>query len=142
LPTITSPEDRPTDAPPRGVQSGRARPLVLAALLAGLAAACGGRAATRAAGLTDSTYVEVMARLALVDSTLAPADYQLPDSLPPDSARSLVLERWGVADSSLVAFAEEVGSEPERMQGIWQRIRELADSLATRGWRPDRPEAS
>lgn len=142
MPTITSPTDRPTVARPRGARVGRACAPVLAALLAGLAAACGGARTPRAAGLTDSTYVEVMARLALLDSTLAPGDYHLPDSLPPDSARSLVLGRWGVADSSLVSFAREVGSEPERMQGIWERIRVLADSLARRGWRPDGPEAS
>ena len=116
--------------------------MLLATLLVGPATGCGGRRATHAASLSDSTYVQVMARLALVDSTLSPADYHLPDSLPPDSARSLVLGHWGVADSSLISFAEEVGSEPERMQEIWQRIRELADSLAARGWRPDRPETS
>ncbi|HKK08157.1 MAG TPA: hypothetical protein VKA44_04670 [Gemmatimonadota bacterium] len=118
-----------------------APPVLVAGLALACAAACGGRA-ERPGGLADSTYVQVMARLALVDTALAPSDFDLPDSLPRDSARQLVLRRWGVSDTALLAHAEALGGRPDRMQEIWTSIRELADSLAKDGWRPDRSGGS
>ena len=118
-----------------------APPVLVVGLALACVAGCGGRT-ERPGGLDDSTYVQVMARLALVDTALAPSDFHLPDSLPRDSARQLVLRHWGVADTALLAYADALGGRPDRMQEIWTSIRELADSLAEDGWRPDRPEGS
>lgn len=109
--------------------------LLCAASLAGTTS-CGGDAGPPT-GLADSTYVQVMARLSLVDSAMAPAGYELPKGLSRDSARALVLRRWGVTDTTLVAFADAQGVRPNRMQDLWTRIRQLADSLARAHWTPD-----
>lgn len=122
-------------------RAGAALPAAVVILaVASAAAACGGPPAP-AGVLPDSTYVQVMARLALVDSSLAPSGYHLPDSLPRDSARALVLRRFGVRDSALLAYADSLGGRPDRMQEVWTRIRSLADTLADSGWSPGADEA-
>jgi hypothetical protein len=107
----------------------------LALLATLLAATCGGRRA-EAGVVAESTYVQIMARLSLADSLLAPADYEPPAGLSRDSARALVLGRWGVPDSALEAFADGLGEDPGRLKDVWTRIRSLADSLARSGWSP------
>ena len=124
-------------------RAGAALPTAVVAVvnvaLASAAAACGGPRAP-AGGLPDSTYVQVMARLALVDSAMAPSSYHFPDTLPRDSARALVLRRFGVRDSALLSYADALGGEPDHMQEVWTRIRSLADSLADGGWTPGADE--
>lgn len=108
---------------------------MLALLLLG---ACGGeeRPATR---VPDSIYVEVMARLVLVDSAFG-ASGAVPSGAPAaDSLRARILERWGVAGEDLLAYARTRGEDPEQMQAIWGRIRDLSDSLDTAGWRAPTP---
>lgn len=84
----------------------------------------------------DSVYVEVMARLALVDSALGPPAYLRELGIPSDSARALVLAEWNVQGEELVEFARTRGSEPGAMKDIWERVRERSDSLEAAGWRP------
>lgn len=91
--------------------------------------------------MAESTYVQVMARLSLMDSTLAPAEYTPPAKPGRDSARALVLRRWGVGDSALLSFSDRLGGDPTRLKDVWSRIRTLADSLARSGWTPAAAEA-
>lgn len=102
--------------------------------LALLTGACRGGEAP-ATPVPDSVYVEVMARLVLVDSAFGASD-GLPTGAPPaDSVRARILERWGVRGEDLLSYARTRGDDPEQMQAIWRRIRDLSDSLETAGWR-------
>ncbi len=86
--------------------------------------------------MSDSVYVEVMARLVLLDPDMT-SETDVPlRGLPRDSARSLVLDRWEVEPERLVRFAEEQGRSPARMAELWRRIQERSDTLESRGWRP------
>lgn len=107
-------------------------PLAAALLLPG----CSGEERTASPPASDSVYVEVMARLVLLDSAMTrPADVSL-RGLDRDSARQEVLERFGVDARELLEYAEERGRSPAAMAEIWGRIQELADSLEASGWRP------
>lgn len=112
------------------------------AVLALVAAGCGpdGHAAS-APPVPDSVYVEVMARLVLLDSLMGSGSRHLPEGTSRDSARASVLRAHGVAGDELLAFARERGTRPERMEAIWRRIYELSDSLGDEGWRPPVPGA-
>ncbi len=131
--------------PPAGCVDGRERPaapvaaVALVALVAGIACAGGDSGAPGV--LPESTYVQVMARLSLTDSLLAPAEYTPPAKLERDSARAAILRRWGVSDSALVRTASRLGSDPNRVKEVWTRIRTMADSLARAGWNPAAAEA-
>lgn len=106
---------------------------IVAGLL--LAAGCGGERVPRTA-LPDSVYMEVMARMVLLDSAMtSPAEVSL-GALSRDSARSLVLERHGVTREQLLEFARTLGEHPRAMAELWQRIQQRADSLAARRWNP------
>lgn len=111
----------------------------LAFVLVGCADDGTGRSAS-ASGLEDSTYVAVMARLAVVDSVLAPAGEPVRLELPRDSARTIILRAYGVRPEQLVRFAAAAGAEPERMRELLRHIRELADTLQARSWTPDAEE--
>lgn len=103
-----------------------------------LLCACGGEEAP-ATRLPDSVYVEVMARLVLVDSAFGTSG-AVPTGAPPaDSLRARILQRWGVEGEDLLAYARTRGDDPEQMQAIWGRIRDLSDSLDTAGWRTPTP---
>lgn len=109
-----------------------------ATLLAGalLSSACSTDEAPGPSGLSDSVYVEVMARLVLLDPDMT-SETDVPlRGLPRDSARSLVLDRWGVEPERLLRFAEQQGRSPARMAELWRRIQERSDTLESRGWRP------
>lgn len=120
------------------LRSGPLGPLA-ATLLVGalLSSACGGPDdAPAPSSLSDSVYVEVMARLVLVDPDMT-SETDVPlRGLPRDTARSLVLERWEVEPERLLRFAEEQGRSPARMAELWRRIQERSDTLESRGWRP------
>ena len=110
--------------------------LLVPAVLALLLSACAGEERPPAASSSDSVYVEVMARLVLLDSTMTrPAEVSL-RGLDRDSARRDVLERFDVDARDLLEYAEERGRSPAAMAEIWRRIQELADSLEGAGWRP------
>lgn len=132
-------DDDAVPGPDRTVPSG---PLALL-LVAVLAGGCGGDGETARGHdfLADSVYVEVMARLVLVDSTFGDGAPALPSGTPPESARARVLEEWDVQGTELLEFAREKGGEPEEMQAIWSRIHELSDSLREAGWSPASPAA-
>lgn len=123
-----------------GRAPGRRGVVVLALLLAG----CGVDAVDGGAAgpVSDSVYVEVMARLVLLDSVMASGDGRLPEGMTRDSARALVLRAHHVTGDELLTFARERGTRPERMEDIWGRIRELSDSLGEGGWRPTGPDAA
>lgn len=107
------------------------------AVLALLVAGCGAdRGARSGAPVADSVYVEVMARLVLLDSLMGGGERHLPDGTPRDSARAHVLRTFGVRGDELLAYARERGTQPEQMEAIWRRIYELSDSLEDEGWRP------
>ena len=117
------------------------RRAVLALLL--LATGCGTGGDSSAGGpVSDSVYVEVMARLVLLDSLMGSGSRHLPDGMSRDSARSLVLSAYGVEGEELLVFARERGTRPERMEAIWRRIYELSDSLGDQGWRPAMPDTA
>lgn len=104
-----------------------------------LLAGCGEGGTTggeEGAGVADSVYVEVMARLVLLDSVMTPPSRHPEADVPHDSLRARILRRWNVSGDQLLEYARLRGSEPEGMQRIWLRIRELSDSLDTAGWTP------
>ena len=74
------------------------------------------------AGLAEETYVEVMAHLTWTRLSFVNQD-------DADSARSAILERYGVSGPELLHFAERHGRDVERMADIWERIRHAVDSL-------------
>ena len=111
--------------------------LLVPAALVLLLAACAGEESPAGASSADSVYVEVMARLVLLDSAMTrPAEVSL-RGIDRDSARRAVLERFDVSARDLLAYAEERGRSPAAMAEIWRRIQELADSLEADGWQPD-----
>lgn len=112
------------------------------AILALLAAGCGpGGDAASGPPVSDSVYVEVMARLVLLDSLMKSGSRHLPDGTPRDSARRDVLRTFGVRGDELLAYARERGTRPAQMEAIWRRIYELSDSLSDVGWRPGPPDS-
>lgn len=126
-------------APPEGGRrsAGAASGLRAAGLAAALAllTACGG-AETAGGPVADSVYVEAMARLVLLDTAVSPSLEPPPEGPALDSARSRVLERYGVDAEDLLSFARERGGDPERMQAVWQRVYELSGTLKEEDWRP------
>lgn len=116
------------------------RAALLGAALLVSATACGGEDAARSP-VPDSAYVEAMARMVLLDTAVSPS-LDPPLSGPAlDSARQRVLERYGVDTEQLLEFARTEGDDPGRMQAVWQRVRQLSDSLRKDRWRPEVPEA-
>lgn len=107
--------------------------LALAALL--LCGCGGGGDAGAPPPVDDSIYVEVMARLVLLDSTVTPTA-SVPRGASADSLRERVLERWSVDADGLLEYARRRGTRPRQMQAIWKRIRELSDSLEAADWVP------
>lgn len=107
--------------------------LVLAVVAVG---ACGDGGAGRPAPVSDSVYVEVMARLVTLDTTLRPRAETVPRPSNIDSLRQRILDSWGVDSDALLDYARTRGRSPEHMQAIWQRIDRLSDSLGTAGWSP------
>lgn len=110
------------------------------AVLVLLSVGCGsGGGGAPAPPVSDSVYVEVMARLILLDSLMGPGAASLPEGTSRDSARLRVLRAYGVQGDELLAFARERGTRPEEMEAIWRRIYELSDSLGDEDWRPPAP---
>lgn len=92
--------------------------------------------------LSDSVYVEVMARLVVLDSALSPApETASGDRERADSLRTRILESWGVDADRLLDYARTRGGDPEGMEAVWSRVHELSDSLAVAGWTPPGAEA-
>ena len=99
--------------------AGRSLGPVLALLAASVVVAgCG----APAGGLDDDTYVEVMARLNYARERYA-------NTAEDDSARAAVLHEFGVSGEQIAAFAERHGSDPQRMNRLWERIRREVEAL-------------
>lgn len=122
-----------TRPPPR-----RAGPwgAALVPAVAVLLLACDGADGDGPRTLGDSVYVEVMARLVVLDSALSPRAESPDGGSVADSLRDLVLERWDVDPDGLLDYARTRGASPERMEAVWRRVHELSDSLEAAGWSP------
>lgn len=128
---------RPEARPRPGTGTGPAPRRWAVVLLALLAAGCGSDGgSTPGPPVSDSVYVEVMARLVLLDSLMGSGSRHLPAGTNRDSARIRVLRDFDVRGDELLAFARERGTQPDRMEAIWRRIYELSDSLGDEEWRP------
>jgi hypothetical protein len=109
--------------------------LVLTAAL--IAAACGGDGRSGTETLSDSVYVDVMARLVVLDSALSPTpEAASVGRTRADSLRARVLESRGVEPDQLLEYARTRGTSPDRMEAVWRRVHELSDSLTDAGWTP------
>lgn len=107
------------------------RPRPLFALLALLGPGLGATHLTSCDGpdgredvLTDSAYVEVMARLARVRSRYTPRD-----SVRSDSARRAVLAELNVEVSELAEYAGRYGGDPGHMMDIWTAVNQRVLAL-------------
>ena len=129
----------------RGGERGRRSPAPRAgpagALLLVLLVGCGGPEAGPRT-VSDSVYVEAMARLVLLDTAVSPTLQPALTGAALDSARTRVLRRWGVDDEALLEFARNRGDDPGRMEAIWQRVYELSNTLQGEDWRPGAGPAS
>lgn len=114
--------------------------MAVALAVALLSTACGEEAGP-ATEVEPDRYVDVMARLALVDTAMASSVRAGPLAISPDSARALILDRWSVTDDQLVSFARTMGRHPTRMRELWERVMTTADSLRDAGWTPGAEEA-
>lgn len=100
-------------------------PKLVAALVVALVAspACGGEA-PEPGPVSDSTYVDVMARLWLVQER-----HDREDAEAADSARRAVLAERGVSEADLRAYAERHGDDPRRMAELWRAVEAKAEEL-------------
>lgn len=87
--------------------------------------------------LTDSAYVEMMARLGFLRREAERRG--APPEARDDDARRAVLEEHGVTEDQLRRYAAERGRDPEHMQQIWERIAKKVDRLS-RATSPGEPE--
>lgn len=86
----------------------------------------------------DSTYVQVMARLAFIRQRAGPAGSA--DTLRwADSARLSVLEDFGVDAEALERYATVHGDDPLHMARVWERVDAVVDEIAVRAARSEGP---
>lgn len=79
--------------------------------------------------VTDSAYVEVMVELLLLESRIG---RQEAESVPPegaDSVRTEILRNHGLTAAEVMQFADSVGTDAARMEGLWEQIASRYDSL-------------
>lgn len=98
---------------------------LVAALAAALVAApsCDGEA-TDPGLVSDSTYVDLMARLWLVQER-----HGREEDEAADSARRAVLAERGVSEADLRRYAERHGDDPFRMAELWRAVEAKAEEL-------------
>jgi hypothetical protein len=92
-----------------------ANPLVLMVLVA-LASAAGCRREQLATGISDSTFVAVMADLKRVHDTPGM------DSAQRAQRRDSVLQSRGLTPAQLEAAAHQLAQNPGRAQTVWQAV--------------------
>lgn len=80
--------------------------------------------------IAPDTYVAAMAELADLRRFPPPGDDRTDRDARADSMRAEILQAHGVTPEDLLAFAEHVGPDPERMEDLTERIATLTDSLA------------
>ena len=93
-------------------------------------AACEPAAPEPALPLDPDTYVAVMAELTDVRRFPPSGPDEATRNARADSARRQILDRHGVTADELLAFAELVGPDPDRMLELTERIVAVSDSLA------------
>lgn len=104
------------------------RPGPALGMLVALCAACGGTSDTRAeVSVADSTYISIMVELMLLDTDPSVSPSEAGETAL-DSLRAEVLRGHGVSASEVLAFARAAGTDPLRMQTIWERITQVYDS--------------
>jgi hypothetical protein len=123
MPVTSTPTSPPTPARARTVLV-----IMLSSVLA--AAACDSGAADPAPPIDADTYAEVMAELTDLRRFPPPGKSGEERSERADSIRRAILERHGVTADELLAYAEIVGPDPDRMIEIAERIVTISDSLA------------
>lgn len=91
-----------------------------------------------ASSLDDSTYVEVMARLAFIRQQAESS--RSPDTVRwADSSRLAVLDDYGVDGDALQRYAARHGGDPVRMGRLWEHVADLVDAFAVRAARSEGP---
>ncbi len=80
--------------------------------------------------IAPDIYVAVMAELADLRRFPPSGDDRADRDTRADSMRAEILQAHGVTPEELLAFAEQVGPDPERMEVLTERIATLTDSLA------------
>ena len=98
-------------------------------LLMTFASGCRAQAPEEAPGpVTDDIYVDLMTRLLLVDAQPPKGASVEERERKADSARANILADHGVTAGDVLRYADEIGSEPGRMEVLWQRITQQYDS--------------
>lgn len=103
---------------------------VSTALLAAAAAGCERAPPAPEGPITTEVYAAVMGELADLKRFPPPGSDYVTRAARADSARQAILDRHGVAVDELLAYAEQLGSDPERMLDASDRIIVISDSLA------------
>src|SRR5688572_21376308 len=89
---------------------------VLLVVLVAVGTAAGCRRSQLASGVSDSTYVAVMADLKRVQNALGL------DSTQRAARRDSILQGRGLTPAQLQAAARELAQNPSRAQTVWQAI--------------------
>jgi hypothetical protein len=97
--------------------------------------------------IRDSTYIEVMADLMLLEAAPPAVDSAQDREVALDSLRREILSGHGVTPEQVLDFARVTGSEAGRMEALWQSITQRYDSvrvarLQTEGDGTGGPESS
>lgn len=81
--------------------------------------------------ISADAYVAVMAELADLKRFPPPGPDFVTRTARADSVRQAILDRHGVTAEDLLTYAEQLGSHPDRMLELTDRIIAISDSLAT-----------
>lgn len=91
--------------------------------------------------ISADTYVAVMSGLADLKRFPLPGPDYVTRTARADSARQAILDRHGVTVDELLAYAEQLGSHPNRMLAVTDQIIIVTDSLARQHRDPDADRA-
>jgi hypothetical protein len=80
--------------------------------------------------VSADAYVAVMAELADLKRFPPPGPDFVTRTARADSVRQAILDRHGVTAEDLLTYAEQLGSHPDRMLELTDRIIAISDSLA------------
>ena len=100
------------------------RHVALLAVVGALASGC--RSSTLATGVSDSTFVAVMADLKRAHDTPGL------DSAGRDTRRKAILQGRGLTPAQLESAAAQLAKNPTRAQAVWQAIQRRAVDTASK----------
>jgi len=94
--------------------------------------------------ISADAYVAVMAELADLKRFPPPGPDFVTRTARADSVRQAILDRHGVTAENLLTYAEQLGSHPDRMLELTDRIIAISDSLAgePKDWKTSEPGAA